>query len=124
MDGNTLVVGIKPFLHRFAIERTGEMEIEGSYSESDDMWVVATPSGSRPLIDLAGSQVEVLTKTMTQQEADDEKRLSMLELATKSDGVQESDDRAASPAMTLELATKTHAQMESDDTRASEKLLV
>lgn len=109
---------LKPFLHRFASTRTGGAEIDGFYSDSDHMWVVHTPNGLRPIIDLADPSAELVTKTMAEQEADDERQMAMLELTTKSDAGQESDDRAPNHAMVLELSTKTHAQLESDDTRS------
>lgn len=108
---------VKPFLHRFAIERTGGCDIEGSYSESEQMWVVATTAGVRPIIDLANAHLELVTKTAAGQEQDDERNFGALELATKTDSGQESDEQAIASAVALELSTKTEAQLESDDTR-------
>lgn len=117
MTDACLSSAVKPFLHRFAIERTGGRDIEGYYSEIERMWVVSTSDGVRPIIEVANEHLELLTKTAAGQEQDDDRNFGALELATKSDTGQESDDMAIASALVLELSTKTEAQLEGDDTR-------
>lgn len=78
------------------------------------MWVIAVDGLEQPLIEGVGSALDLITKTMAEQEADDQSDLMMVaELQTKTDTVAEQDD--TSVASVLEMATKTAAQMEHDD---------
>ena len=104
-----------PFLIKYASTRTPSPEIHGYYSHEAAMWVVNENGVETPLIDHAREAVELVTKTMVQQESDDEtSALAIAELVTKTDMRSERDD--ASTYTSLEMATKTEAQMEHDDT--------
>lgn len=104
-----------PFLTSYASGRTPSPEIAGYYSTLLAMWAVNIGGKEVPLIDQQNTAVELMTKTLAQQENDDqEDMLTLAELATKTDTQMEQDD--AMVCTCLELVTKTEAQMEHDDT--------
>ena len=106
---------LTPFLFSYAVTRTPHPDIKGRYCPVQDLWVVDTPSGSKPIVQ-TGALEELVTKTLVQQESDDERieAAPISELATKTKVETESDDEIA-PSALLELATKTDHQLESDD---------
>jgi hypothetical protein len=106
----------QPFLFRYASPRSNEPEIPGRYSLEESVWVVDTDDGPRPVIEAwGGALAETQTKTMTQQEADDDDRGrgAASETGTYTKVRQEADDEDAT--LCHELLTKTDVQQESDD---------
>jgi hypothetical protein len=104
-----------PFLAKYASERTESAEMQGRYCSKVSMWVVDHKGEETSLIDVDTGLVELVTKTRTQQESDDQEGFSaMAELETKTNSRIEHDN--ADLAACQEMATKTDAQMESDDT--------
>jgi hypothetical protein len=116
-------VMLKPFLARYATERTPGSFIEGFYSEARSMWVVETADGLRPIIETSMPSLELVTKTASEVEQDDERQLWSLELLTKTDSAQESDDKAPNNSLALELSTKTEAEIERDDNEPTSLLM-
>jgi len=104
----------EPFLTKYASKRTKSPEIIGYYSDFLSMWVVNINGKEAPLIDQKNTAVELITKTLSSRETDDEDFVfAMAELSTKTDTQAEQDDASMTA---LELATKTESQMEHDDT--------
>lgn len=107
----------EPLLLRYATRRSDQPEAPGRYSSDADVWVVETDEGERPLVEVGGdSLAETQTKTMTQQEADDDDygRGAVSETGTYTKVRQEADDEDATLCLP-ELLTKTDIQQESDD---------
>lgn len=129
-----------PFLFRNASPRTPGQTLPGQFDEELSVWVVGTGNNRVPIVTARNvSVLETGTKTMVQQESDDEdsprfgeqKHVSYLsEILTKTATQQETDDEdfprpgerqyCPHPA---ELQTKTFIQQESDD-EADMRLLV
>jgi hypothetical protein len=112
---DTLVA--EPFLLRYATRRLDQPEIPGRYSPEASVWVVETEEGERPVVDVASHGFgETQTKTMTQQESDDDDlgRGAASETGTYTKVRQEADDEDATLCLP-ELQTKTDIQQESDD---------
>ncbi len=107
----------EPFLLRYVTRRSAEPEIPGRYSSEAKLWLVDTNGGERPIVEVWGhSLAETQTKTMTQQEADDDDhgRGAASETGTYTKVRQEADDEDATLWLP-ELQTKTDVQQESDD---------
>jgi len=126
-----------PFLAKVGTPRTGDDRLPGYYCEQQQMWMVDTEQGAQPIIndhilsqlqtktradeeedDDSCLALELMTKTHQQIESDDDTRPndfnSLLQLATKTDSIQEVDDSYSANQL-LELTTKTEAQQEADD---------
>lgn len=104
-----------PFLTRYATARVPSPPTPGYYSADREMWVVAIAGIEQPLIDKSDPALHLVTKTMTQQETDDQPDFCMIaEFQTKTAAKIEQDDDDSS--IVMEMATKTEAQMERDDT--------
>lgn len=127
----------EPFLFRHATTRTSEGDMPGRYSALADLWVVDTEEGERPIIDVdGGAMVATATKTMTQQESDDDDpgRSALAETSTFTKVRQESADDDADPGLVgpaaatgarftgrtlAETSTYTRVRQESADEDAS-----
>ena len=90
--------------------------IPGHYSDDLEVWVEESSGKVVPLVESQRALTELVTKTLVQQEQDDDLPPGRIvcELATKTDVRQESDDRSPSE-FALELATKTSHNIEHDD---------
>ena len=106
---------VLPLLVKHAVLRSEGEDIPGYYSENLDMWVVEKKGREVPLIDLAIPQSELVTKTKSSEERDDEEQTYALSLVTKTHVQLESDDEQFSVYGLAELATKTDAKTERDD---------
>lgn len=106
---------VLPLLVKHAVLRSGGEDIPGYYSQDLDMWVVKKKGREVPLIDLTIPQNELVTKTKSNEERDDEEQTYALSLVTKTDVQLESDDEQFSIYGLAELATKTNATPERDD---------
>lgn len=104
---------VVPLLAGLAVRRSGGgPEIPGHYCEANRMWMVEVDGGRTPIIVAAADLADLVTKTSSQLESDDESRprprgdaagpqcrfpsgLSegLLELATKTETRREADDR-------------------------------
>lgn len=106
-----------PFLVNYATERKAHPSIGGYYSKTRDVWVQDTDRGEVPIVSTNSKLSELVTKTATQQESDDEHFMgqSLAELSTKTDIQQESDDQISMGTSILEMETKTTYEVESDD---------
>jgi len=111
---------IVPLLVRIAVPRTEGDDIPGSYSTEQDMWVVETSDGLRPIIEADSSLAELTTKTKVNSESDDHVPGPLAEVTTKTDAQAERDDQTSLAGATMDLTTKTHAQLERDDTAPEE----
>lgn len=128
----------QPLLSRFAVTRSGESNIPGSYSRERDVWVVNHLEKETPIVRVGGLPSELTTKTHNNNEEDDTTPYFHLELATKTDVQVERDDddlsnsdvlvsltkndfklgrfdKNSSKNHLLELLTKTEVNTESDD---------
>lgn len=105
---------VEPFLTRFALTREAQPPIGGSYCPARHVWVTQTPDGVTPLVSYDSVVSELVTKTATVQEQDDENFIGIPELATKTDTQQESDDQISCHSL-IEMVTKTYMELESDD---------
>lgn len=105
-----------PFLFGRAVSRSYQGEIGGTYSRERHVWVVETPTGPSPIVEVRTDLLETSTKTAASQEVDDDDqgRPMLLELSTKTDVQQEVDD-AQTVGDLLELETKTEVELEHDD---------
>jgi len=104
----------EPFLTKYAAARIASPDVPGYYSSQHEMWVVNVDGMEEPLIEKHISISEIVTKTMTQREADDQP--NMVELScflTKTNAIQKQDDRSFFSV--LDIATKTESQLERDD---------
>lgn len=111
----TQVRGSKqPFLTRYAVTRQPHPPIGGRYCSERDIWVEETGAGSRPIVSGNPALAGMVTKTLQEQEQDDDHFIGIPELATKTDVQQESDDQISCISL-MELVTKTSQQLESDD---------
>lgn len=109
---------LSPFLARFAVPRTGDATIVGAYCETRKVWVVDTPTGSAPIVEVADNVGDTSTITRVRAEADDSDvgPSLMLSTSTFTKVLVEGDDTDISASSLLEVTTKTDAQVESDDT--------
>lgn len=109
---------LKPFLTTFAVPRTGDSTIAGVYCETRKVWVVDTPNGSAPIVEVADNVGDTSTITRVRAEADDTDvgPSLMLSTSTFTKVLVEGDDTDISASSLLEVTTKTDAQVESDDT--------
>jgi hypothetical protein len=112
-DSIAAVQANEPFLVKFSVAREGDASIPGRYCPDLSVWVVDTPSGARPLVEVCRDNLEDVTKTMTVREEDDDVRLA-LEVTTKTARAPEGDDDRFGHAL-LELSTKTETRPERDD---------
>ncbi|WP_205687177.1 hypothetical protein [Chromohalobacter israelensis] len=128
---------LSPFLAKAGAARTGEDQLPGYYCEQQQMWVVDTEQGLLPIINEQALS-QLMTKTRTHEEEDDDSYLALelmtkthqqtesdddtgpigynhlLQLATKTDSIQEVDDNYSASQL-LELVTKTNVEQEADD---------
>ena len=106
-----------PFLVSYATQRKSHPDIGGHYCHSRDVWVEGTKQGEVPIVLMHSNLSELVTKTATQQEMDDENfpPRPLSELVTKTDVQQESDDQSLNASSILEMETKTTYEVESDD---------
>ena len=100
----------QPFMTRYAVTRTPQPPIGGSYSAARHVWVEA----DCPIVSVNAALAGMVTKTHTVQEQDDDHFVCPSELVTKTDVQQESDDQSLGLSLG-ELVTKTYLQLESDD---------
>jgi hypothetical protein len=105
---------VEPFLTRFAVAREAQPSIGGSYCPARHVWVKQTPDGFEPIVSYDSIVSELVTKTATVQEQDDENFIGIPELVTKTDTQQESDDQISCHSL-IEMITKTYMELESDD---------
>lgn len=104
----------QPFLTRYAVTREAHPPIGGYYCSERHLWVEQTMDGSRPIVSSDPAMADMVTKTLTVQEQDDEHFIRVPELVTKTDVQQESDDQISCLSL-LEMVTKTYMELESDD---------
>ena len=109
----------QPFLTAYASLRTASPQTPGYYSDEHDMWVIDVDGLAVPLIEAEKSVSELMTKTDTQNESDDQSITSFTDLVTKTMTNVEQDDDTINTSFSLELATKTEAELEHDDTSPS-----
>lgn len=106
---------ISPFLAKTAQLRTGSDQIPGYYSDEQDLWVVETEQGVKPII-TNGVLAQLVTKTKVQIETDDESPFAS-NLKTKTEQMIERDDDVPyNTSQILQLVTKTDSVSEKDDT--------
>jgi hypothetical protein len=102
---------VVPLLAALAVRREGGPEIPGYYCEANSVWMVEVDGERTPIISVLTDLSDLVTKTMSQMESDDETRPrprvaggrpsmpfeglteQLLELATKTATRQEADDR-------------------------------
>lgn len=101
---------IRPLLTLGAIERTGNAELPGSYSEQRHVWLV----DGVPAIQALSGLAELATKTAAQLERDDSSNSTLLELQTKTKAEVEQDDQEFNVHL-LGLTTKTRADTHERD---------
>lgn len=106
---------VSPMLAMLAVPRVGGYDIPGRYSSELQMWVVDTECGEVPIISYRHNIQEKITKTMVQQESDDQSIPIFLDSVTKTSFQLERDDNHYDGSFMLELSTKTEAQIERDD---------
>lgn len=104
----------QPFLTRYAVTREAHPPIGGRYCAERHIWIEETADGVRPIVSSDLATAEMVTKTATVQEQDDDHFIRISELVTKTDVQQESDDQLSCQSL-LEMVTKTYMQVESDD---------
>lgn len=111
-------IELSPFLAKFAVPRTGNATIAGAYCETRKVWVIDTPTGSAPIVEVADNVGDTSTITRVRAEADDTDvgPSLMLSTSTFTKVLVEGDDTDISASSLLEVTTKTDAQVESDDT--------
>jgi hypothetical protein len=114
-----------PFLFRNATPRLVGEVLPGQFDEELSVWVVGEGSNRMPIVGASQFAVsEIVTKTATNQERDDEDfpspgerlhfpRLTEIETKTRVNG--EVDDEFPAHAAAAELQTKTFVQQEADD---------
>ena len=107
-------VSVRPFLAKLAVSRIGGDEIPGEYCPNEQVWVVPTEDGRRPIVEAAKGLSEMTTKTKVDTESDDTEIL-LLEGTTKTAAQLETDDQTRWLAGLLETTTKTLTQVERDD---------
>ena len=106
----------QPFLMKYASPRTDAPSTPGHYSSELEMWVVDVNGKEQPLIEYDASIGELMTKTDSTQERDDQCNSLLTELVTKTMTQQEQDDENYVGLNSfLELMTKTEALPEHDD---------
>ncbi|MER9338947.1 hypothetical protein NKJ06_34480 [Mesorhizobium sp. M0293] len=101
---------LRPFLSRFAVERTGSNDIPGRYAEDREMWVVNQAGIEVALVSADLEVSELVTKTKVSNEQDDEANMLGTHTAVRS----EADDLEMSLAM-LSIVTLTEVKSEKDD---------
>lgn len=103
-----------PFLVSYAVPRVTSPDVPGFYSSEHEMWMVNINGAEEPLIEKCTSLSGIVTKTMTQQEVDDQPNMKELScLLTKTNTIREQDDEISFSV--LDMATKTESQQEHDD---------
>lgn len=107
-----------PFLLPYAVPRTPSTEIPGYYSQQHEMWVVNSDGVEEPLIEKDMQTMALVTKTMTQQEADDHPSL-LYTSQDKGKNTNLKGNKVNPTAVVFEMATKTEAQLERDDSSIS-----
>lgn len=108
-----------PLLFRNATPRTSGQDIPGQFDRDLSVWAVGQRNERIPIIEASDADLlEIMTKTDIQQESDDQsrsnemsfgRRYSLLEIETKTAVGQESDDEALS---CLEAPNHGHALLE------------
>lgn len=106
---------LHPFLARSSIPRNGDPTIPGHYCHERRVWVVETTEGLAPIVSTHHRAAELATKTDAVQEKDDPGRDPMIELITKTASQLEGDDERVRTSYLLELSTKTESVTERDD---------
>ena len=71
----------RPYLLRFAVPRRAQADVPGRYSVAHDQWVVDTPEGIVPLVDLDGS--DLITETRVGGEGSDAHPLAASAMITE-----------------------------------------
>lgn len=107
-----------PLLVGLSVPRTEGETIPGYYCDKSHVWMIDGPDGPEPLVHSSNAVLELLTKTLSFPESDDENRSGLLGALTKTSVQAESDDDQFSvrtKSVILELATKTEARQERDD---------
>ena len=106
----------QPILFRYGTPRRAEPVLPGRYCVERDMWMVPTPEGESPAIDMPGSQPSLKTKTRTPTEQDDDSSLAVANmLQTKTAAELEREDQGPG-VLIAAIQTKTQAGRETDDT--------
>jgi hypothetical protein len=105
---------VQPFLTRYAVKREAHPPIGGHYCPERHLWVEETAGGIRAIVSSDLALADMVTKTATVQEQDDDHFIRVPELVTKTDVQQESDDQISCGSL-LEMVTKTYLELESDD---------
>lgn len=106
----------QPILLRYGTPRQSEPDLPGRYCVELEMWMVPTPEGERPAIDMPDLQPSLRTKTLTHTEQDDDSLFSMTNmLQTKTEAQLEREDQGPGVLVAM-LRTKTDAGRETDDT--------
>lgn len=106
----------QPILLRYGTPRRAEPTLPGRYCDERDMWMVPTPEGERPAIDLSSSFAALMTKTRINSEQDDDPSFSAANmLQTKTEAQLEREDQGPG-VLIAALQTKTDAGREADDT--------
>ncbi|WP_426954959.1 hypothetical protein [Muricoccus radiodurans] len=108
-------ISVRPLLTTLAVARSGDNSIPGHYCPDQQVWVVETNSGPKPLVQVCAHSAELTTKTKAQQEQDDQAWPALMEGTTKTSVRQERDDASLRDLAILELATKTEVKVERDD---------
>lgn len=102
----------RPIILDNIVVRSGSENKDYIYDYSKDMNVIKRGDSCIPFIDFDDHAVELITKTRTERESDDEALNNVLELSTKTEVKRERDDEEL---FLLELATKTFVERERDD---------
>lgn len=116
MDMRDTDEGQLPLLVRFSVLRTGGDALPGRYDAKQQVWVVNSCDGVKPIVKIAGDLAELATKTYARPERDDVESMALLETTTKTEARPKRDDVTEPTLMALlQLITKTKAQQERDD---------
>lgn len=106
---------VTPLLVAHMVARTGDDRLPGYYDPIEQVWVVETSNGVRPIVQVQADLAEIKTITEVKQERLDAELLTVPELSTKTAVARESDDQRLSAASLVELVTTTKISSERID---------